>query len=68
MLLDTSFCIDLLREQKKNKRGPAIQKIETLAGVELFRQFSFFVNFRQELVYPLILGRKQNRSTHYLNC
>ena len=36
MLLDTSFCIDLLWEQKKNKRGPAIQKIETLAGVELF--------------------------------
>ncbi|MFH1037062.1 MAG: type II toxin-antitoxin system VapC family toxin [PVC group bacterium] len=36
MFLDTSFWIDLLREQKRDKRGPAVQKLETLAGVELF--------------------------------
>ena len=42
MLLETSFCIDFLRERKRNKRGPAIQKIETLSGVELFSSIFVF--------------------------
>jgi tRNA(fMet)-specific endonuclease VapC len=35
MFIDTSFCIDLLREQKRNTPGPAVKKLESLPGVEI---------------------------------
>lgn len=35
MFIDTSFCIDLLREQKRHTRGPAVKKLESLSGVEI---------------------------------
>lgn len=36
MLLDTCFCIDLIRERKKGISGPAIEKLKSLETVELF--------------------------------
>ncbi len=36
MFIDTSLCIDLLREQKRHIEGPAIRKLKSLPGVELF--------------------------------
>ncbi|MDP8235103.1 MAG: type II toxin-antitoxin system VapC family toxin [Candidatus Erginobacter occultus] len=35
MFIDTSFCIDLLREQKRHRPGPAVKKLESLSGVEI---------------------------------
>ena len=36
MLLDTCFCIDLIRERKKGISGPAIEKLKSLETAELF--------------------------------
>lgn len=33
MFIDTTFCIDLLREQKRHSPGPAVKKLESLPGV-----------------------------------
>lgn len=35
MFIDTSFCIDLLREQNRHTPGPAVKKLESLSGVEI---------------------------------
>ncbi len=41
MFPDTSFCIDLLREQAQGTKGPAVAKLESLAGRSLL--LSLFV-------------------------
>jgi predicted nucleic acid-binding protein len=33
--LDTTFVVDLLRESARHRRGPATERLETLAGEEL---------------------------------
>jgi predicted nucleic acid-binding protein len=38
---DTSFCVDLLREQRRGEKGPATSKLESLAGKPLL--ISLFV-------------------------
>ena len=35
MLLDTSFCIDLMKEQAGGRRGPATEKLESLGEERL---------------------------------
>lgn len=35
MFIDSSFCIDLLREQKRHTSGPAMKKLESLSGAEI---------------------------------
>jgi predicted nucleic acid-binding protein len=41
MLVDTSFCVDLLRERRRNTQGPATMKLRNLDSVRL--QMSLFV-------------------------
>ena len=41
MFLDTSYCIDLMREKRSAKDGPASRKLGELAGVPLY--MSIFV-------------------------
>lgn len=41
MLLDTSFCIDLLRERRRGIEGPAVKKLQNLGAIRL--QMSLFV-------------------------
>ena len=41
MLVDTSFCIDLLRERRRGENGPATQKLHSLGSVRL--QMPLFV-------------------------
>jgi len=41
VFLDTSFCIDVMRERKRGKRGPAIRKLEALGETPLY--MSLFV-------------------------
>jgi len=36
MFLDTSFCIDLFREQKRNEEGPATRKLKSLGEAPLY--------------------------------
>ena len=36
MFLDTTFCIDLMREQLRGTKGPAIRKLESLGESDLF--------------------------------
>ena len=36
MLLDTCFCIDLMRERSKGQNGPAIKKMKIFADAEIF--------------------------------
>ena len=36
MFLDTSFCIDLMREKNRNKIGPATRKLESLNKTQLY--------------------------------
>ncbi|MBT3272087.1 MAG: type II toxin-antitoxin system VapC family toxin [Spirochaetales bacterium] len=36
MLLDTCFCIDLMRERSKGQNGPAIRKMKIFADAEIF--------------------------------
>ena len=41
MFLDTSFCIDVMRERKRDKKGPATGKLESLGDTPLY--ISLFV-------------------------
>ena len=41
MFLDTSFCIDVMRERKRGKKGPATRKLELLGETPLY--ISLFV-------------------------
>ena len=41
MFLDTSFCIDIMRERKQGKRGPACRKLASLGETPLY--MSLFV-------------------------
>jgi predicted nucleic acid-binding protein len=36
VFLDTSFCIDAIREKRRGKRGPATRKLQELEGTPLF--------------------------------
>lgn len=36
MFLDTTFCIDLMRERKQGKNGPASRKLESLGETPLY--------------------------------
>ena len=36
MFLDTSFCIDLMRERSRGQRGPAVRKLEACATLQLY--------------------------------
>lgn len=36
MFLDTSFCIDLMRERSRRQTGPATRKLQELADVALY--------------------------------
>lgn len=36
MFLDSTFCVDLMRERRRGVRGPATVKIEQLGGMPLF--------------------------------
>lgn len=36
MFLDTTFCIDLMREQHRGERGPATRKLESLGETPLY--------------------------------
>ncbi len=40
MFVDTSFCIDLLREQHRNTEGPATAKLRELADTPLLTRDS----------------------------
>ena len=41
MFLDTSYCIDLMRERMRGENGPATRKLEELADIALY--MSLFV-------------------------
>jgi predicted nucleic acid-binding protein len=41
MFLDTTFCVDLMREQRRGERGRATAKLEQMGGAPLF--LSLFV-------------------------
>ena len=41
MFLDTSFCIDVMRERRRGKKGPASRKLESLGETPLY--MSLFV-------------------------
>jgi len=41
MFLDTSYCIDLMRERTRRENGPATRKLEELADIALY--MSLFV-------------------------
>ena len=42
MFLDTSFCIDLMRERNRNQIGPAVRKLESLNKTRLYASIFVF--------------------------
>ena len=64
--LDTSFMIDLLREEKRRTRGPAHQKLEQLSFTPV--RLSLFVVCELEAGASLSVSKKNgNRSNFFAN-
>ena len=42
MFIDTLFCVDLMRERKRNQTGPAIIKLKELGRAEIFSSIFVF--------------------------
>ena len=61
MMIDTSFCIDLLREQKRGEIGPATRKLINLGTTRLQMSLFVYCELQHGVRFSQASGSEQRR-------